>query len=191
VRITSSGRGVRQRNDWRPLRICVAPPGGFTVTFPPDWKELIDLLSSNRVRFLIVGAHALAVHGRPRATGDLDLLVEPSLQNARRLAGALKAFGFHALAKEADAFAQPDRMATLGREPLRVDIMTSISGVSFAAAWRGRKRVRLSGRTVGVLGLREFIANKRASARPKDLLDIELLEEAKPKARRRPRTARR
>jgi hypothetical protein len=148
------------------------------VKIPPEWKELIDSLCSNRVRFLVVGAHALAVHGRPRATGDLDILVEPTPANARRVAAALADYGFPALAREMTAFAHPDRMATLGREPLRVDIMTSISGVSFAQAWKGRVRARAGARVIGFLGRREFIKNKKASGRPKDLLDLALLEEA-------------
>jgi hypothetical protein len=156
------------------------------VKLPPDWKELIDCLSARRVRFLVVGAHALAIHGRPRATGDLDLLVEPTPANAARLGAALADFGFTALAEEAAKFAVPDRMATLGREPLRIDIMTSISGVSFGEAWRGRLRARAGQRVIGFLGRREFLRNKRASGRPKDLLDVALLEESAPQRRRRP-----
>ena len=90
------------------------------MKFPPEWKELIGYLSVRRVRFLVVGAHALALHGRPRATGDLDLLVEPTASNAARLGAALNDFGFTALAAEAEKFAVPDRMAVLGREPLRM-----------------------------------------------------------------------
>lgn len=147
------------------------------MKLPPDWSEFISLLSSHRVRFLIVGAHALAANGRPRATQDLDILVEPSADNAKRLGNALDAFGFPALAREAHRFAELDRMATLGKPPLRIDIMTSISGVDFAQAWRGRLEVQLDGHEVGFLGRDELIANKRASGRPKDLADIALLEE--------------
>jgi hypothetical protein len=149
------------------------------VKVPLEWKELIDSLCSNRVRFLVVGAHALAVHGRPRATGDLDIFVEPTATNARRVSAALAAYGFPALAHEVAAFSRPDRMATLGREPLRVDIMTSISGVSFAQAWKGRVRAKVGGRTIAFLGRREFLRNKKASGRPKDMLDVALLEEAR------------
>lgn len=147
------------------------------MKIPREWEDLIDSLCSNRVRFLVVGAHALAAHGRPRATLDLDILVEPTPGNARRVTAALADYGFPALARETKAFATPDRMASLGREPLRVDIMTSISGVSFSQAWKGRKRMKMAGRAVNVLGLRQFLQNKKASGRPKDLLDIALLEE--------------
>jgi len=164
------------------------------VTLPTDWSAFLRLLCGHRVRFLIVGAHALAANGRPRATQDLDVLVEPTTANAARLGRALHAFGFPELAAAAGAFAEPDRMATLGREPLRIDVMTSITGVSFRQAWRGRLRVDLGGVEVGVLGRHELELNKRASGRPKDLLDLALLEEvdapvgaAKPKrAPRRP-----
>lgn len=142
-----------------------------------EWSELIGLLSSHRVRFLIVGAHALAAAGRPRHTEDLDILVEPTRANAKRLGAALAEFGYAALAREAAQFAERDRMATLGREPLRVDIMTSISGVDFARAWKGRAKAKLGRFTVGFLGKKELVANKRASRRTKDLLDLALLEE--------------
>lgn len=142
-----------------------------------EWSELIALLLSHRVRFLIVGAHALAAAGRPRHTEDLDILVEPTRANAKRLGAALADFGYDALARQWAQFAERDRMATLGREPLRVDIMTSISGVDFARAWKGRAEAKLGRRRVGFLGRREFIANKRASGRTKDLLDLALLEE--------------
>ncbi len=157
------------------------------MKLPPDWSELIGLLCAEGVRFVIVGAHALAVHGRPRATGDLDIFVEPSIANATRLGAALSRFGFPALARTARRFAEPDRMASLGREPLRIDLMTGISGVSFAQAWKGRVRARFGDHEVGFLGRRQFVANKQAAARPKDLLDLALLEEARPLRTRRPR----
>jgi hypothetical protein len=113
---------------------------------PPDWNEFIGLLRLHRVRFVVVGAHAVAAAGRPRATQDLDVLVEPTAANAERLGRALRAFGFATLAADAARFAERDRMATLGRPPLQIDILTSISGVGFAEAWAGRKRVRLGPR---------------------------------------------
>ena len=155
------------------------------MTLPPEWSEFIGLLCAARVRFLVVGAHALAVHGRPRATGDLDILVEPTAANAARLAAALKRFGFPALARQTTELATPDRMVTLGRPPLRIDVMTSISGVAFPDAWRGRKAVRFGGPRIGILGRIEFERNKRAAGRPQDLLDLELLREAVGKKPRR------
>jgi hypothetical protein len=129
------------------------------------------------VRFLVVGAHALAAWGPARFTGDFDVWVEPTAANARRVCAALRAFGYPPLAREEAEFAVPDRMATLGKEPLRIDVMTSISGVEFAQAWAKRVVARWGTRRVPVLGKASFIANKRASGRPKDLLDLALLEE--------------
>ena len=161
------------------------------MKLPPDWNDLLALLCAERVRFVIVGAHALAVHGRPRATGDLDIFVEPSLENASRLGAALAAFGFPALSRRVRMFAEPGRMATLGRPPLRIDLLTGISSVSFARAWAGRVKVRVGRYQVGFLGRREFVANKRAAGRPKDLLDLALLEEARPRRHGASRSRRR
>jgi hypothetical protein len=147
------------------------------VNLPREWKEFIASLCSHRVRFLIVGAHALAANGRPRATQDLDLFVEPTPENARRLGRALAEVGFRELAYEADWFAEPDRLVVLGREPLRIDVMTSITGVSFARAWAGRRRLRMGLRLIGFLGKAELVRNKKLAGRPKDLLDLALLAE--------------
>lgn len=152
---------------------------------PSDWSEFLSCLNARRVRYLVIGAHALAAAGRPRATLDLDVLVEPSVTNARRLGLALADFGFPRLAEQASVFASGDRMATLGREPLRIDVLNKLTGVSFARAWRGRTRTRMGVVPVHVLGRRELIANKRATGRTKDLLDLALLEEGAPARRRR------
>jgi len=156
------------------------------MDLPPDWSEFFRLLNSHGVRYLVVGAHALAANGRPRATADLDILVEPTLTNAKAVTAALSAFGFRALATEIEAFATVDRMATLGKPPLRIDVMTSITGVTFAEAWKTRKRGKMGPHSVHFLGREALIRNKRASGRVKDLLDIALLEEAEePPPRRR------
>jgi len=147
------------------------------MKLPPDWNEFFELLFAHDVRFLIVGAHAVAANGRPRATQDLDVLVEPTEVNATRLCAALADFGFDGLAGAAEEFATPERMATLGKPPLRIDIMTSIDGVSFGEAWSGRLEANLGEHRVSFLGRVELLRNKRASGRPKDLLDIELLNE--------------
>lgn len=140
--------------------------------YPDDWNEFIAGLNDQRVRFLIVGAHALAANGRPRATQDLNVFVDRSKANVRRLAQALVQFGFPELAREAVRFEEPNRMATLGTPPLRIDIMNHIDGVSFAEAWRGRLQGRLGENPVGFLGLAELRRNKVASGRAKDLADV-------------------
>lgn len=149
------------------------------MKLPREWSEFIDLLLRHRVKFLLIGAHALAVHGHPRATLDLDVFVEPTLANARRIGAALAEFGFEASSREWRHFAEPDRMMTLGREPLRIDVLNRISGVTFATAWKHRTVGVLHGRRIYVIGLRELRRNKRASGRAKDLLDLALLDEGR------------
>ena len=169
-----TGRGSASKGDSPPSKSSAI---AFSLgLLPPDWCALLNLLNCHRVRFLLVGAHALAVHGVPRATADLDLLVEPSKANALRLARAIREFGFDDL-----AVAIPERMAAgrrmfrMGIEPLRIDVMNGIDGVSFDRAWANALKVRISGITVRVLGLRELRDNKRAAGRLKDLADLEML----------------
>jgi hypothetical protein len=143
-----------------------------------DFRDIVAAMHDADVRFLIVGAHALAVHGVPRVTGDLDLWVESTPENAHRVWTALAAFGARAAAlglKESD-FSTPNIVAQIGLPPGRVDIMTSISGVGFAEAWDRRLAVDFLGIPADFLSKTDFIANKKASGRRKDLDDIEALE---------------
>jgi hypothetical protein len=142
----------------------------------PDWREFLSLLHSRGVRFLLVGAHALAAHGYPRFTGDLDIFVERTPENASRILAVLTDFGFGHVGLGAADFTRPNRVAQLGFPPVRIDLLTSISGVSFRAAWEGRLQTELGGVPVSVLGIRELLRNKRASGRPKDLADAAALE---------------
>jgi hypothetical protein len=147
------------------------------ATLPRDWNEFIASLNMHRVRYLVVGAHALAANGRPRATQDLDVFIDRSKTNLERLASALRTFGFAQLASECDTFAEPSRMATLGAPPLRIDIMNHIDGVTFRDAWKGRLLATFGDHEVPFLGLAELRANKLASGRAKDLADLALIEE--------------
>jgi hypothetical protein len=141
-----------------------------------DWIAFLKLLNGHRARYLVVGAHAVAAHGRPRLTADLDIWVEPTLANATRVVAAVNAFGFGTFPKE--RLLQPETLVFLGREPFRIDLMTSIDGVSWSAAWAHRKRGMLGTVRVSYLGARELIANKAAAGRPKDLADLALLAES-------------
>ncbi len=147
------------------------------IEAPKDWSEFLSCMNARRVRYLVIGAHALAAAGRPRATLDLDLFVEPTEANAKRLGKALADFGFNALGDAAMAFAEGDRMATLGREPYRIDLLNKIAGVTFHVAWAGRQRGKLGGVRVNVLGKKQLITNKLATGRVKDRLDVALLRE--------------
>lgn len=143
-----------------------------------DFRDLLTELRDAGVRFLVVGAHALAAHGVPRVTGDLDLWVEPTEGNADRVWTALGEFGAPLAAlgiRQAD-FVRPEQVIQIGLPPYRVDLMTSISGVTFAEAWDDQLAGELFGVPVAFLGRVTFLRNKRASGRPKDLEDIRSLE---------------
>ncbi len=144
-----------------------------------DWREFLSLLNAHRVRYVVVGAHALAVHGQPRFTGDLDVLVEPAAANAKRVVSMLGAFGFGSLGVSEADLTRSDMVIRLGVPPVRIDILTSISGVGFGTAWKHRVRAELGGVRVNVLGRAQYIRNKRASGRPKDLLDLALLDQTR------------
>ena len=140
-----------------------------------DFKELCELFNSHKVEYLIVGGHALAFHGAPRFTGDIDLLVRPTEANARRIIDALKAFGFEGTGLEVADFVTPGRIIQAGVPPVRVDIITSITGVSWEQADGGKVAGDYGGVPVSFIGRREFLANKAAAGRKKDLADIEAL----------------
>lgn len=153
-----------------------------------DFAEFLDSLHAAGVRFLIVGAYAVAAHGVPRNTLDLDVFVQPTEANGHRLVAALEAFGFGSLGAQALDFAQPDRILQLGRQPLRIDVLTSITGVSWTRAWRGRLAGHYGDVPVHFLGLESLLANKRATGRAKDLGDVEALTQ--PRRKRPARSAR-
>jgi hypothetical protein len=147
-----------------------------SIPLPGAWREFLHALISTRTRFLVVGAHAVSVHGEPRLTENLDVFVESSAANAKRLQSAFERFGFGTLAPSIETLAAPDRVFMLGRKPSRIDVLTSISGVDFATAWRGRLSVAFDSKRLPIIGLAELIANKRATGRLKDLADVEALE---------------
>jgi len=144
---------------------------------PSDFRELLECLNAREADYLVVGAYALAFHGAPRATGDIDLLVKPDPQNAQRVVAALNDFGFESLGFAPEDFQRPDKVVQLGVSPVRADLMTSISGVSWEQAWDTREAGTISGVPVHFIGRRAYIANKRAAGRTKDLADVEALGE--------------
>ena len=154
------------------------------MTEPSVNQDFVDIVSSftdEGVAFLVVGAYALAAHGFPRTTGDIDLLVEPTAVNAKRVFRALLAFGApvaaHGVSEE--DFAKPGNVYQLGLPPRRIDVLTSISGVTFAEANEKAIEGKLGPVTVRFIGRAAMRRNKLAAGRPKDLLDAELLEETK------------
>jgi len=147
------------------------------TTIPRDWKEFLSALLSENTRFLLIGAHALAYYVEARLTEDLDVFVEPSPENAARVLRALERFGFAGTIADASELAVPGRVFMLGVKPWRIDVLTGIDGVSFEEAWAEREQVDFHGVTLFVIGRAALLANKRASGRKKDLVDVALLEE--------------
>jgi hypothetical protein len=144
---------------------------------PRDFKELLELLNAHKVEYLIVGAHALAFYGAPRFTGDLDILVKPDPDNARKLLDVLAQFGFGSLKLSAEDFLQPDNVVQLGYPPLRIDLLTSLTGVTWQQIEDGKTAGKIDVVPVFFVGKNEFIQNKRSLGRKKDLADIEAIEE--------------
>lgn len=134
------------------------------------------------VEYLLVGAYALAAHGRVRATGDLDLWVRPDPSNAKRVIAALAAFGAPLHDASEEDFSNPGLVFQIGVAPLRIDILTSIDAVDFAEAWAGRFTARFADQPVPVLSVAHLIRNKRAVGRTQDLADLEWLESSGKKA---------
>ena len=140
-----------------------------------DFLDLLRAFIDREVRFLIVGAYALGVHGRPRATGDLDVWVDPTPENAARIMDALEAFGAPLQEVAAADFSRPGVVFQMGLPPLRIDVLTELSGMTFAEAWSDRLSAAFGPLTVDVIGRDAFIKNKRATGRARDLADIEAL----------------
>jgi hypothetical protein len=143
-----------------------------------DFRDLLTALARHGAEYLVVGAHALAVHGVPRATGDLDIWVRPDPGNAARVLRSLIEFGapVEAMGVSEHDLAAPGVVYQIGLPPRRIDILTEISGIEFDAAWRSRVDQQLGDLTVPLLGRDALLRNKRASGRSKDLIDVELLE---------------
>ncbi len=145
------------------------------MRLPKDLKEFVGSLNSSGVEYVIVGAFALAFHGFPRYTGDIDILVRRSAENAEKLIGAIAAFGFNSTNLSAGDFLEEGRVIQLGVAPNRVDVLTSITGVEFEDVWRGRVPSELDGLAVSFIDKASFILNKKATGRTQDKADIEAL----------------
>ncbi len=144
-----------------------------------DLQEFIHLLNTKSVKYVIVGAWALAFHGRPRYTGDLDIFVARDEENADNLMAVIEAFGFGQAGIKREDFLQVDHVIQLGREPNRIDILTGISGVTFNEAWDNREQGKITNAGVFVISRDLLIKNKRAANRDKDQGDITLLEKTR------------
>lgn len=150
-----------------------------TMEIQPDFRDLLALFNSHKVEYVIVGGYALAFHGAPRFTGDIDIFINPAPLNADRILAALDEFGFGSLDLVQDDFTQPHNVIQLGVPPVRVDILTSISGVSWDEVWTGKDPGMYGKVPVHYIGLEAFTSNKRATGRNKDLADLDALDKNK------------
>ena len=142
-----------------------------------DFKELLELFNAHKVEYIVVGGYALAFHGAPRFTGDIDLLVRPVAENARRVLASLRDFGFGSLNLSESDFTRIENVIQLGVSPVRIDILTSLSGVDWEKSQANKVAGDYGGTPVYFLGKKEFILNKKSLGRKKDLADIEAIGE--------------
>ncbi len=145
----------------------------------PNFKDMLSALNGAGAEYLVVEAYAMAAHGCPRSTGDIDIWVRPTAENAERVWQALTVFGAPVSQITVGDLATADLVLQIGVAPQRIDILTSISGVAFDDAWPNRLTVQLNGLTASVIGRQDLLQNKLASGRPKDLLDADILKSEK------------
>lgn len=146
------------------------------MIFEQDFIDFIELLNLHHVDYMIVGAHALAYHGRPRHTGDLDIWIKPSNENASKMVAVLNDFGFGSLGLKEDDFLKDNYVTQLGYPPLRIDILNAISGVEFDQAYKNKVEGEIGDLKINFINVDEFIKNKEATGRKKDLGDIASLK---------------
>lgn len=149
------------------------------MIFEQDFIDFIELLNIHHVDYMIVGAHALAYHGRPRHTGDLDIWIKPSTENASKMVAVLEDFGFGSLGLKENDFLIDNYVTQLGYPPLRIDILNAISGVEFDEAYQNKVEGVVDELKVNFINVDEFIRNKEATGRKKDLGDVASLKKNK------------
>jgi hypothetical protein len=142
-----------------------------------DFKELLELLNRHEAKYVIVGAYALAFYGHPRYTGDLDILIAPEIDNANKIINAIKEFGLALKNLKAEDFLISERVIQLGISPLRIDILTSLTGLSWKQIFSNKMQGEYAGVPVYFIGKEELKINKKALGRHKDLADLESIKE--------------
>lgn len=143
------------------------------MTLAKDFEDFIRLLNNHQVEYMIVGGYALGFHGAPRYTGDIDIWINISGENADKMLQVIIDFGFATLGFERNDFLKPGYISQIGQPPLRIDILNSIDGVSFKEAEKNKQIIDIDGLAVAYVGLQDFIKNKEATGRLKDRSDIE------------------
>ena len=147
-----------------------------TIPLPPDFKEFLKLLNNQKVKYLLIGGYAVGYHGYVRATADMDIWIERNPSNAERVVKALREFGFHAENLSAGLFLEKGQVIRMGVPPMRIEVLTSISGVEFKECYETRIIEDWDDISVNIISLKKLKQNKRASGRLKDLTDLEHLE---------------
>lgn len=145
------------------------------MNLPADFNDMLSALHSEGVEFLLVGGYAVMLHTEPRYTKDIDLWVRPTRKNAEKVLKALKKFGAPRFGVSVKQLSQRDLVLMIGVEPVRIDLLTSISGVEFSAAWRRRAELKIGKQSLQVLSVKDLIINKRKLGRPQDLIDVQKL----------------
>ena len=143
-----------------------------TIKLPPDFKEFLKLLNSNKVEYLLIGGYAVGYHGYPRPTGDMDIWIARTRDNAQRVVEALAEFGFTC---PAELLLQENQLVRMGVPPFRIEILTTIDGVEFSDCYPARLQTLLDDAEVSLIGLSDLKVNKKASGRSKDITDLENL----------------
>ena len=141
-----------------------------------DFKEFLELLNENKVKYLVVGGYAVAFHGHPRYTKDIDVWIELSPDNANNIMNALKEFGFGSLGLKPEDFLESDNIIQLGYPPNRIDILTSLKDLKFEDCYKTKVEVEIQGLHIDFIDIENLKKNKRATGRPQDLADAENLE---------------
>jgi hypothetical protein len=150
-----------------------------------DYEELLKLFNKHKVRYCIVGAYAVAFYARPRYTKDIDILIEPDIENGKRIMSALDEFGFGSLNLSEEDFSKKGKIIQLGYEPVQVDIITSIQGCNFKQAWKNRVLGTYGKEKVYFIGINELIKNKEISNRKQDQIDLDILLLARDRLKKR------
>ncbi len=160
-----------------------------TIQLPPDFREFLRLLDSKGARYLLIGGYAVGYHGYPRPTGDMDVWVDRSPANVAKVVAALHEFGFDMADVSAELFADPDTVVRFGYPPLRLELLTDLSGLTFDGCYAQRIVETLDGIPVSILSLNDLRINKRAAGRGKDIEDLRHLPRAPDGPTARPRRA--
>jgi predicted nucleotidyltransferase len=146
------------------------------MTLDPDFEDFIQFLNQYEVDYMIVGGYAMAFHGSPRYTGDLDIWIDISESNAEKMLLVIQAFGFSSLGFKKEDFLKENLINQIGYPPLRIDILTNIDGIDFKEAYTQKQVIEIEDLKANYIGLRDLIQNKKTSGREKDIIDVKTLQ---------------